>query len=133
MTTSSPASLIIIICVSLRDCTRIYAFCGVVNIVSCSPIVSSFYNSFLYSFNSIIDSLVSDSVDVNTYNSANLLAELMCARDGLCEIPNVMLSKKELNFVDRGRLSKLGNYFQFCSPIYYSVDLTSRNPGLCCV
>ena len=30
-------------------------------------------------------SFVSNSVDVNTLNSANLLAELMCVEDSLCD------------------------------------------------
>ena len=46
-----------------------------------------------------INSLVSNSVDLNTFNSKNLLAELICVRNGLCEIPNIMLSKEELNLM----------------------------------
>ena len=63
-------------------------FCTVSNVI---PIIIFFFGSV----NSIVNSSCSKSLGDSTFSTANLLSELICVRDGLCDIA-INFTKEEL-------------------------------------
>jgi len=91
-----------------RDCylIRFIASFGIVharhsspigrNVLHCVKRYHCTYNNFLFgSVNSIVSSFCSKSIGDSTFSKATLLSELICVRDGLCDIA-INFTKEEL-------------------------------------
>ena len=96
-----------------HDCSliRFIASYGIVHARNCSPIGQNIlycfkrynctYNDLLFgSVNSIVNSFCLKSIDDSTFSTANLLSELICVRDGLCDIAINFTKEELLSIID---------------------------------
>ena len=117
-----------------HDCPliRFIASYGIVHASNCSPngqiVLCCFkcyncnYDNLLFgSVNSIVNSFYFKFIGDSTFSTANLLSELSCVRDGLCDIANNFTKEELLSIIDIVCTSWVVTSYVVCQRIFVNL------------